>query len=124
MKRAVVDYFGGPEVLRVVEEDDPRPGVGQVCVRVLSGGGLVHRSADPGRHLPRGAEAPFTPSYELVGVVEDLGPGCATLRRGDRVAAAAETQAIKVGNDLDPAEVVSLEFPDRAFGSLSPVRSC
>src|SRR5689334_23168459 len=26
MKRVVVDHFGGPEVLRIVEEDDPRPG--------------------------------------------------------------------------------------------------
>jgi hypothetical protein len=30
MKRVVVDHFGGPEVLRVVEEDDPRPGPGEV----------------------------------------------------------------------------------------------
>jgi NADPH:quinone reductase-like Zn-dependent oxidoreductase len=33
MRRVVVDHFGGPEVLRVVE--DPRPGPGEVCVRVL-----------------------------------------------------------------------------------------
>src|SRR6266498_4644133 len=26
MKRVVVDHYGGPEVLRMVEEDDPRPG--------------------------------------------------------------------------------------------------
>ena len=28
IKRVVVDHFGGPEVLRVVEEDVPRPGAG------------------------------------------------------------------------------------------------
>ena len=38
MKRVVVDHFGGPEVLRVVEEDDPRPGPGEVRVRVLAAG--------------------------------------------------------------------------------------
>ena len=38
MKRVVVDHFGGPEVLKVVEEDDPRPGPGEVRVRVLAAG--------------------------------------------------------------------------------------
>jgi NADPH:quinone reductase len=38
VKRVVVDRFGGPEVLRVVEEDDPRPGPGEICVRVLAAG--------------------------------------------------------------------------------------
>ena len=38
MKRVVVDHFGGPEVLRVVEDDDPRPGPGEVRVRVLAAG--------------------------------------------------------------------------------------
>ena len=38
MKRVVVERYGGPEVLRVVEEDDPRPGVGEVRVRVLAAG--------------------------------------------------------------------------------------
>ena len=38
MKRVVVDHFGGPEVVRVVEEEDPRPGVGEVRVRVLAAG--------------------------------------------------------------------------------------
>ena len=38
MKRVVVDHFGGPEVLRVVEDDIPRPGPGEVRVRVLAAG--------------------------------------------------------------------------------------
>ena len=38
MKRVVVDHYGGPEVLKVVEEDDPRPGPGEVRVRVLAAG--------------------------------------------------------------------------------------
>ena len=63
---------------------------------------------------------PFTPGYELVGVVEELGPGCSRLREGDRVAALTvwgayaervcvpEAEAVEVSEDLDPAEVVSL----------------
>src|SRR5215204_350452 len=38
MKRVVVGHYGGPEVLQVVEEDDPRPGPGEVRVRVLAAG--------------------------------------------------------------------------------------
>ena len=38
MKRVVVDRYGGPEVLKVIEDDDPRPGPGEVRVRVLAAG--------------------------------------------------------------------------------------
>src|SRR4051794_12598426 len=38
MKRVVVNHFGGPEVLRVAQDDDPRPGPGEVRVRVLAAG--------------------------------------------------------------------------------------
>ena len=87
MKRVVVDHFGGPEVLRVVEEDDPRPGPGEVRVRVLAAGvsytdALLRAGSYLGVPNP-----PFTPGYELVGVVEELGPGCTRLRAGDRVGA-------------------------------------
>jgi NADPH2:quinone reductase len=36
MKRVVVDHHGGPEVLKIVEEEDPRPGPGEVRIRVLA----------------------------------------------------------------------------------------
>ncbi len=35
MKRVIVDHYGGPEVLRVVEEDDPRPGPARCESRFL-----------------------------------------------------------------------------------------
>jgi hypothetical protein len=38
MKRVVVDHYGGPEVLRVVEDGVPEPGPGEVRVRVLAAG--------------------------------------------------------------------------------------
>src|SRR5262249_52980222 len=63
---------------------------------------------------------PFTPGYELVGVVDELGPGCPRLRVGDRVAVLTvwgayaqrvcvpEVNAVEVPEELDPAGVVSL----------------
>lgn len=120
MKRVVVDRYGGPEVLRVVEDDDPRPGVGEVCVRVLAAGvSFTDALLRAGTYL--GVPAPpFTPGYELVGVVEELGWGCSRLQEGDRVAALTvwgayaervcvpEVNAVEVSEDLDAAEVVSL----------------
>ena len=123
MKRVVVEQFGGPEVLRVVEEDDPRPGPGEVLVRVLAAGvSFTDALIRAGTYLG-GPKPPFTPGYELVGVVEELGPGCSRLREGDRVGALTvwgsnaervcvpEKYAVEVPEDLDPAEIVSLVFP-------------
>ena len=123
MKRVVVDHFGGPEVLKVVEQDDPRPGAGEVRVRVLAAGvSFTDALIRAGTYLG-GPKPPFTPGYELVGVVEERGPGCSRLREGDRVGALTvwgadaervcvpERYAVEVPEDLDPAEVVSLVFP-------------
>src|SRR5574339_200470 len=123
MKRVVIDHFGGPEVLRVVEADDPRPGPGEVRVKVLAAGvSFTDAQLRAGTYLG-GPKPPFTPGYELVGVVEELGPGCSRLRVGDRVGALTvwgadaervcvpEKYAVEVPEDVDPAEVVSLIFP-------------
>jgi NADPH:quinone reductase len=123
MKRVLVDHFGGPEVVEVVEADDPRPGPGEVRVRVLAAGvSFTDAQIRAGTYLG-GPKPPFTPGYELVGVVEELGPGCSRLREGDRVGALTvwgadaervcvpEKYAVEVPEDLDPAEVVSLIFP-------------
>jgi hypothetical protein len=122
MKRVIVDHFGGPEVLRVVETDDPRPGSGEVRVRVLAAGvSYTDAMLRAGTYLGV-PKPPFTPGYELVGVVEELGPGCERLRVGDRIGALTvwgadaervcvpEVNAVEVPEDLDPAEVVSLVF--------------
>ena len=37
VKRVLVDHFGGQR-FEVMEEDDPRPDPGEVCVRVLAAG--------------------------------------------------------------------------------------
>jgi NADPH2:quinone reductase len=122
MKRVVVEHFGGPEVLRVVEDDVPTPGPGEVRVRVLAAGvSFTDAQLRAGTYLGV-PKPPFTPGYELVGVVEELGPGCSRLRVGDHVGALTvwgadaelvcvpEVNAVEVPEDLDPAEVVSLVF--------------
>jgi NADPH:quinone reductase-like Zn-dependent oxidoreductase len=107
-------------VLRVVEDDDPRPGPGEARVRVLAAGvSFTDALLRAGTYLGV-PKPPFTPGYELVGVVEELGPDCSRLRVGDRVAALTvwgayagrvcvpEVSAVEVPEDFDPAEVVGL----------------
>jgi alcohol dehydrogenase, propanol-preferring len=76
---------GGP--LREVELPDPRPGVGQVRVRVLACG--VCRTD---LHLAEGDLPPrrsgVVPGHEVVGVVDEVGDGCTRFRHGDRVGVA------------------------------------
>jgi NADPH:quinone reductase len=122
MKRVLIDRFGGPEVIKVVEEDDPQPGPGEVRVRVIASGvSLSDAQMRAGTYLG-GPKPPFTPGYELVGIVDQVGPGCSRLREGDRIGALTqwganaervcvpEKYAVDVPEDLDPAEVLSLVF--------------
>ena len=124
MKRVVVDHYGGPEVLKVVEEEDPQPGPGEVRIRVLAAGvSFTDAQLRAGTYIPGGPKPPFTPGYEVVGIVEKLGPGCSRLGEGDRIGALTvwgadadqvclpEATAVEVPDDLDPAEVLSLLFP-------------
>ncbi len=67
-RRVVVRRFGGPEVLEIEEVTLPEPGDDAVRVRVTRAGvafGDVMRRR--GVLAPRG---PFTPGYDVVGVVE------------------------------------------------------
>ncbi len=125
MKRVVVERFGGPEVLKVIEEEEaPQPGPGEVRVRVLAAGvSFTDSQLRAGTYIRGAPKPPFTPGYELVGVVEKLGPGCTTLKVGDRIGALTvwgadadrvcvpEVGSVEVPEDLDPAEVLSLLFP-------------
>jgi NADPH2:quinone reductase len=122
MKRVVVDHYGGPEVVRVIDDRVPRPGPAEVRIRVLAAGvSYTDAMLRAGSYLGV-PKPPFTPGYELVGVVEELGPGCSTLRVGDRIGALTvwgadaervcvlEENAVEVPEDLDPAEALSLVF--------------
>jgi NADPH:quinone reductase-like Zn-dependent oxidoreductase len=95
-----------------------------VRIRVLAAGvSFTDAQLRAGTYIPGGPKPPFTPGYEVVGVVEELGPGCSRLREGDRIGALTvwgadaervcvpEASAVDVPEDLDPAEVLSLLFP-------------
>ena len=83
-----ISRFGGPEVLELAEESIiPNPGPGEVRIKVLAAGtGFTDSFIRRGRYPDFKGPLPFTPGYELVGVVEKAGSGVAAPREGQIVA--------------------------------------
>ena len=82
--RIVVSHYGGPDELRMVEEECPEPKRGEVRVRVLAAGvSLPDVMAREGIH-PETPRLPFTPGWDLVGVVDRLGPGVSPAQSGSQ----------------------------------------
>jgi NADPH2:quinone reductase len=82
--RIVVSHYGGPDELQVVEEDCPEPKRGEVRVKVLAAGvSLPDIMAREGIH-PETPRVPFTPGWDLVGVVDRLGPGVSPSKPGSQ----------------------------------------
>ena len=118
--RIIVTHYGGPEALQVVEEECPEPKNGEVRVRVLAAGvSLPDVMAREGIH-PETPRVPFTPGWDLVGVVDRLGDGVSEIEPGQIVAAMPisgayaefvclpQRELVPVPPGLDAAEAVSL----------------
>jgi NADPH:quinone reductase-like Zn-dependent oxidoreductase len=87
-KHVRVSRFGGPEVLDLVNETVlPDPGPSEVRIKVLAAGtGFTDSFIRRGRYPDFKGPLPFTPGYELVGIVDKIGPGAAELREGQTFA--------------------------------------
>jgi NADPH2:quinone reductase len=118
--RIIVAHYGGPDVLQVVEEECPEPKEGEVRVKVLTAGvGLPDIMAREGIH-PETPLVPFTPGWDLVGIVDVLGKGVTGIEPGQRVIAMPihgayadfvclpRDELFPVPPRLDPAETVSM----------------
>ena len=69
--RIIVTHYGGADTLRVIEEECPEPGAGEVRVKVLAAGvALPDIMAREGIH-PETPPLPFTPGWDLVGVCSE-----------------------------------------------------
>jgi len=119
-RRVIVTHYGGLDALRVVEEECPEPKNGEVRVRVLAAGvSLPDIMAREGVH-PETPPVPFTPGWDLVGVVDQLSAGISGIESGQIVAAMPihgayaeficlpQRELIPVPSGLDAAEAVSL----------------
>jgi len=119
-KSVVVTKRGGTEVMEIIENDLHEPATGEVRIKVLATG--VGRTDVNYRYgkSPFSPKVPFVPGYEIMGIVDALGPGVSKVAVGERVAALTShggyTEIIFLGQEhvvpvpqsLDPAEVATL----------------
>jgi NADPH2:quinone reductase len=118
--RIIVTHYGGPDALRVIQEECPEPKPGEVRLRVLAAGvSLPDVMAREGIH-PETPPLPFTPGWDLVGVVDELGRGVSGIETGQVVTALPihgayaefvclpQDELVPVPDGLDAAEAVSL----------------
>jgi len=80
--------FGGPEVLELVEEPAiPEPGPREVRIKVVAAGtGFTDTMIRRGRYPDYKGPLPYTPGYEIVGVVEKTGPDVSMSQENQTVA--------------------------------------
>jgi NADPH2:quinone reductase len=119
-ERIVAERRGGPEVLRLVTEEVPRPGPGQVVIR-MAAAGVAYADVVMREGLYPGAPPfPLTPGYDVVGTVEAVGAGVEDLSPGTPAAAltvhgsyaryvvASAADTVPIPDGLDAGEAVSL----------------
>jgi NADPH2:quinone reductase len=113
MRAIRVGATGGPDELQLRDVDDPRPGPGEVLVRVVAAGlnfiDVYHRTGRYPVELPTGI------GMEGAGTVEALGRGVTRLAVGDRIAWAddlgsyAELHTVPVDRAVVVPEAIDLK---------------
>jgi NADPH:quinone reductase-like Zn-dependent oxidoreductase len=118
--RILVTHYGGPDAIRVVEEECPEPKEHEVRLRVLAAGvSMPDIMAREGVH-PETPRVPYTPGWDLVGVVDQAGPGVSGIEKDQQFAAMPisgayaefvclpQQELVPVPPGLDATESVSL----------------
>jgi NADPH:quinone reductase-like Zn-dependent oxidoreductase len=118
--RVVLSALGGPEVFKVIEDDIRDPGANELRIRILASG-VAFADVLMRRGMYSGVPPlPYSPGYDIVGVVDSCGAGVTQWKSGDLVAAITQTggysryivlpesELVRVPAGLDPAEAVSL----------------
>jgi len=85
MKAIVVREFGGPEVMKLDEIPLPKPGPGQVVVRIKAAGVNPADTYVRSGNYSRKPDLPYTPGTDGAGVIETVGSGIRRVKPGDRV---------------------------------------
>jgi len=118
--RVIITAKGGPEVLKVIEEDLSEPRTGEVRLKVLATGVAFADVLMRYGMYPNTPRIPFSPGYDVLGSVDKLGNGVAEFKVGDTVTALTmfggysrylcvrAEELTRVPEGVDPAEAVSL----------------
>lgn len=119
-KRVVISKRGGPEALHVANDTLKEPVKNEIRIKVIAAGVsfadvLMREGVYMG--MPK---FPFTPGYDIVGIVDKSGENTNKFRKGDYVAALTvhggyseyiflpENDLVKIPGGIDPAEAVCL----------------
>lgn len=84
--RIVVTERGGPDVLKLVEDDIPEPSPGEVRVKVSCAGVSAYDVMIRSISLPGNPKPPYTPGEDIAGWIDAVGPGVTGLELGQAVA--------------------------------------
>jgi NADPH:quinone reductase-like Zn-dependent oxidoreductase len=143
MRAVVINGFGGPEQLRLIDVPIPVPARGQVLIRVeaatvnpvdvvtrsgaLAEGGLLPPGLSPREVIGIG--------WDVAGVVERTGPGVTGLAPGDRVIGLSDRLDVPLGTQADhvvldadavavaPAGVAPVEAATLPLNGLTAVQA-
>jgi NADPH:quinone reductase-like Zn-dependent oxidoreductase len=85
-KRVLVTAIGGPEVLKIVEDEPLEPAPGEVRIMVKAAGVSQADITIREGMYPQSAKPPFTLGYDAVGVIDKIGVGVNGFNVGDLVA--------------------------------------
>ncbi len=121
-KKVILNEFGGPQVLQVVEEAAlPEPEAGDVRIKVLvASATFTDTMVRKGIYYGFKETPPLSPGYDMVGAVDKLGAGVTGIEIGQMVADLTVFGAyteymlrladspVPVPAGLDPAEAVSM----------------
>ncbi len=119
-RSVIVTRRGGPDALRVIDNDLHEPLPREVRIRNLAVPVCQDDIAARAGNRPFLPKIPFVPGYSILGVVDAIGEGVSSYTRGDRVAALtnfggyaeyiylSEKKLVRVPSALDPAEAAIL----------------
>lgn len=85
MRAMVTPRFGAPDLFEERDVEGPRPGPGEVLVRVIAAGTNPVDAKFRSSGGARGLESPIILGSDVSGIVEEVGPGVADLAPGDEV---------------------------------------
>jgi NADPH:quinone reductase-like Zn-dependent oxidoreductase len=115
-RAAVVEHRGGSEAIRFEEKELRPPGPGEARLRMLAAPVVQDDVATRVGNRPFLPKTPFVPGYSVIGEVEALGSGVASVGLGDRVGALTQlgshaekvywpaADLVAVPQSLDPAQ--------------------
>lgn len=119
-KSVIATGRGSTNLLEIVENDMRAPSSGEARVKILAVGVCQDDIAARVGNRPFLPKIPFVPGYAIIGEVDAVGEGVASVQVGDRVGALTKLGAyaeyiywrsdrlVPVPLELDPAEAVTL----------------